>query len=207
MKKILFGILAISLLISCSGKAEKNESEASLDSTVSSPIYHIENLSEDEVSKTSNDNQDDPMQLHLADFLVPMKEYPQYEISQNIPEILEKKGFRKGKRSSGKPINILGEKGTQYVTPFTRNYDGSEMSVILMEQFYEYEGEKLSSPGIEFRFPSEKEKNAFLSEAAGLTHLKKGDSTGDEAVYSDIGDLRIYVDGNTVTIKYFDYPM
>ena len=207
MKKLLFGIVAIFLLGACSGNAEKTESAASLDSTVYSPLDTVADLSEDETSGTAKTSQEDPMQLHLADFLVPMKEYPQYEISENIPEILENKGFLKGKRSSGKSINIMGEKGIQYDTPFTRDYDGSEISAILIEQVYEYDGEKISNPGIEFKFPSAKEKDAFLSEAAGLTHLKKGDVTGGDAVYSDIGDLRIYVEGNNVTIKYFDYPM
>ena len=76
MKKLLLGAAALFLMTGCSGNgtSEKTrEDSARIADSIAQVEAPRQNLSEDEASKTANDNQDDPMQLHLADFLVPMK--------------------------------------------------------------------------------------------------------------------------------------
>lgn len=161
--------------------------------------------------QADNNNQEselnNTLELKLSDFLVPMKGYNQYLISENIPETLENIKFKKGKRSSGKKIHIMGGPGKSYKTTFTRNYNDSDITIVLEETEYKYDGEDINNVGVEITFTNDQDKERFLSDLPQFRNLNKVNSSNGQTTYQDKGDLRINVRGNTVSIKYDDYSL
>lgn len=159
-----------------------------------------------EENDNARDMLNDVMRLKLSDFLSPIQEFDQYEISENIPATLQRIKFNKGKKSSGQKIHIMGGPGKSYKTTYTRNYNGSDITVVLNEKEYNFEGEDIKLTEAEVTFGNSKDMELFLSDLPKFKHLKKTGTSNGRTTYQDIGDLRVYVRDNTVSFEYQDYP-